>query len=249
VVSEAPSLEIEELQVRYGGIRAVQGVAGRFGAASVTAIVGANGAGKSSLLNALAGVVPSSGGRIFRSGRDITKTPSHRRVRQHGIVLIPEGRGVFPRLSVDENLSFGVRVGFARARTNPGLSGPTIEEMFELFPQLALRRHQPARLLSGGEQQMLSIARALLMFPDILLIDEPSTGLSPRLAEQMLLTIREAAERARLTVILVEQDTRIALEVASFAYVMERGQFVLAGEAGFVAENTGLRAAYLGETR
>jgi branched-chain amino acid transport system ATP-binding protein len=239
------------LHVHYGAIRAVQGASVEVRLGTVTALVGSNGAGKSSFLHAVAGLVGVAAGRVTHDGSqtDITRMPSHGRVRDFGIVLVPEGRGVLPRLSVLENLNLGLRMGRLRERSGRAPEGPSLDDTFALFPQLRNRRQSAARLLSGGEQQMLSIARALLMRPKVLLIDEPSTGLSPKIAKDILVLIAGAARRLPLAVLLVEQDTRTALEVASFAYVMERGQIVLSGPATDVAADAQLEAAYLGRRK
>jgi branched-chain amino acid transport system ATP-binding protein len=240
------ALRTVDVAVSYGHIRAVQGVSVDIPRAEITALVGANGAGKSTLLKAIAGLVPLAGGRIEAPvDQDVTKWSTTRRVREVGIVLVPEGRGVFGGMTVDENLAVGDRVGAMR-RPNASGRDDSFAEVFELFPQLRQRRSLQARYLSGGEQQMLSLGRSLLMEPTILLIDEPSMGLAPVLVKAIFETLESVLAEKRVTVFLVEQDTEIALEIAQHAYVIERGEIRLQGEARRVAEDPRLQAAYLG---
>jgi branched-chain amino acid transport system ATP-binding protein len=224
----------------------VQGVSVEIPRGEITALVGANGAGKSTLLKAIAGLVPLAGGRVEAPAeQDVTKWSATRRVRELGIVLVPEGRGVFGGMTVDENLAVGDRIGSKRRPDGAGGDDP-LADVFELFPQLRQRRSVQARYLSGGEQQMLSLGRSLLMEPTILLIDEPSMGLAPVLVKAIFETLEAVLAEKRVTVFLVEQDTEIALEIAQHAYVIERGAIQLQGPAQRVAEDPRLRAAYLG---
>ena len=241
-------LAVRDLQVGYGNIRAVQGVDLEI-TTGITALVGANGAGKSSLVKALAGLVPVRSGDVtVPSAGSILRIPSHRRVRDLGIVLVPEGRGVLPAMTVRENLEFGLRVG--RRRRDRGLVARDdvgrIDPLLELFPQLRDRLSSAGRLLSGGEQQMLSLARALACAPSILLIDEPSLGLSPAVVVSLFEAIGAVVERDGIALLLIEQDTQAAIGLSDHLYVMERGRISLAGPSAEVALDPALRAAYLG---
>ncbi|WP_448005558.1 ABC transporter ATP-binding protein [Agromyces bauzanensis] len=244
----AEMLVVRDLHVSYGTIRAVQGVSLSI-SAGITALVGANGAGKSSLVKAIAGLaLPRSGAIALGDGTSIIRTPSHRRVRDLGIVLVPEGRGVLAAMTVRENLEFGLRVGRYRVARDLAATdaGPRIDTLLDLFPQLKDRLRSEARLLSGGEQQMLSLARALACAPSILLIDEPSLGLSPAMVVSLFEAIGDVAARDGIGLLLIEQDTRAAMRLADYTYVMERGEIALEGESAEVAASTALRAAYLG---
>jgi branched-chain amino acid transport system ATP-binding protein len=233
-------LEIRGLEVRYGGIRAVKGIALEVERGELVCLIGANGAGKSSTLRAIAGLAPAASGSIRFGGGELAGVPAFRRARS-GLVLVPEGRGVFARLSVEENLAMG-----AYARTDPDVSSDRAR-VFELFPRLGERRAQVAGTLSGGEQQMLAIGRALMSRPTLLALDEPSMGLAPIAARKILEVIREI-NRAGVTVLLVEQNAQGALALANRAYVMESGEIVLSGEAGVLRADPRVREAYLGET-
>ena len=245
----AQRLIAEDVQVSYGHIRAVQGASIELGA-GITALVGANGAGKSSLVKAIAGLERCAGGSVrLGDGRDITGVPSHRRVRELGIVLVPEGRGTLPRMTVAENLELGLRIGRRRRadRGEQGGGAEIEEELLTLFPHLKERYRVHSRFLSGGEQQMLSIARALAMEPDYLLVDEPSLGLAPAIVQSLFGAIRDVVLRRGIALLLIEQDTRAALALSDRAYVMMRGRIELEGAADEIAEGPLLRAAYLGE--
>jgi branched-chain amino acid transport system ATP-binding protein len=238
------AIRVENLEVAYGRIRALQGVSLEVQRGDVTALVGANGAGKSTLLKAIAGLVPARGGTVeIPAGTDVGRIPAHRRVRDLGLVLVPEGRSVFGTMTVSENLDMGAEVGRLRANGDVSTSR---EDVFRLFPVLEERRQLEARYLSGGEQQMLSLARALLMEPAILLVDEPSMGLAPLVVREIFETLRSVLERNQITVFLVEQDTRLALSVADWAYVLDRGRIEVAGTADEVASEARLQDAYLG---
>jgi len=230
-------LEVSGLEARYGRIPALQGIHLRVDAGELVALVGANGAGKSTLLRALSGVQPSSG-RIFFEGREIEKATAERRVAL-GLIHAPEGRQVFGPLSVEDNLHLGAyrRGGKARARS--------LERIYALFPALAERRRHAAGTLSGGQQQMLAIGRALMAEPRLLLLDEPSMGLAPRLVAEIFSCVR-ALRAADTAVLLVEQNARAALAIADRAYVLETGRIVLTGTGQALAADAGVRAAYLG---
>ena len=233
-------LEIRALEVRYGGIRAVKGIDLEVAQGELVCLIGANGAGKSSTLRALAGLAPGTSGSIRFGGREIARTPAFERSRS-GLVMVPEGRGVFSRLTVEENLAMG-----AYARADSGVP-PDRARVFELFPRLAERRAQVAGTLSGGEQQMLAIGRALMSRPKLLALDEPSMGLAPMAARLILEVIRDI-NRAGVTVLLVEQNAQGALALAHRAYVMESGEITLAGEARALLADPRVREAYLGES-
>jgi branched-chain amino acid transport system ATP-binding protein len=232
-------LQIAGLDVRYGGIRAVKGIDLEVGEGEVVCLIGANGAGKSTSLRALTGLVPVAGGTVRYAGRDITRLPVHRRARL-GMALVPEGRGVFPRLSVAENLSMG-----AYARTDGAGVAQDLERVYGLFPRLQERAGQGAGTLSGGEQQMLAIGRALMSRPRLLLLDEPSMGLAPLAVQTIFETIRLIAGQGT-TLLLVEQNARLALEASHRGYVLEGGRIVHQGDAADLLASPKVRAAYLG---
>jgi branched-chain amino acid transport system ATP-binding protein len=233
-------LEVRGLRVAYGGIAAVKGIDLDVGPGELVCLIGANGAGKTTTLKAIAGALPPAGGRVLLEGRDATGVPPHELVRR-GLALVPEGRGIFARLTVLENLRMG-----AYCRTDRDIESD-LERVCSLFPRLRERRRQVAGTLSGGEQQMLAIARALMSRPKLLLLDEPSMGLAPMAAQSVFETIREIASGG-VTVLLVEQNARAALELARRAYVMESGAIVLSGAAGALLSDPKVREAYLGET-
>jgi branched-chain amino acid transport system ATP-binding protein len=201
-------LELHDVHVRYGRIHAVRGVSLAVGSGEIVAVLGANGAGKSSLLKAALGLAPTSGGRIELDGIDITHWPASRRVR-HRLVLVPEGRRIIMTLTVHENLLMG-----AYSRSDMRTVEAEIAAIFERFPNLAARRHLPASVLSGGEQQMLAIGRGLLANPQIMMLDEPSLGLSPRLTNEVFALIGELNRARGIAILLVEQNTRKALDLA-----------------------------------
>jgi branched-chain amino acid transport system ATP-binding protein len=233
-------LEVDDLHVGYGRIEVLHGISLRLREHSLCAIVGANGAGKTTLLLALSRILPIRSGRITFAGRDLTRAASHDVVRA-GMIHVPEGRRMLATMSVEENL----RVAADRVGPRDGAAG--IAQMFERFPILGERRGLPASSLSGGEQQMLAIARALIMKPTVLLLDEPSMGLAPKLVDRIFEIIRE--ERARgTTILLVEQNARKALAIADDAYVLERGTIALSGTGRELLERPEVTAAYLGES-
>jgi branched-chain amino acid transport system ATP-binding protein len=236
----SPMLEVQGACIGYGPIEAVSDVSIRVETGQVVAIVGANGAGKTTLMKAVAGLLPLSAGRVLFEGRDITAMPPHRRVGV-GIALSPEGRQVFPDQSVRDNLELG-----AWSRDlSPSAMEAAIEAQYALFPRLRERQGQMAVTLSGGEQQMLAIARALMGEPRLLLLDEPSLGLAPLVIKEIFGIIR--ALRARgITVLLVEQMANLALGVADQAYVLETGRVTLSGTGAALLQHPQVRAAYLG---
>jgi branched-chain amino acid transport system ATP-binding protein len=233
-------LEVRALEVRYGGIRAVKGIDLRVDEGEMVCLVGANGAGKTTTLKAIAGMLPAAAGSIHYRGAVSTAARPFQLVRQ-GLALVPEGRGVFGQLTVAENLAMGAYI-----RDDSRAIATDLEQMLELFPRLRERFRQSAGTLSGGEQQMLAIARALMSRPRMLLLDEPSMGLAP-LVVQKIFEIIVAVARRGVTILLVEQNARLALEMCQRAYVMESGEISLAGAARDLLEDPKVRAAYLGE--
>ncbi len=233
-------LEVSGLRVAYGGINAVKGIDLAVRRGELVTLIGANGAGKTTTLKALAGLLHPAGGTVRYEDADVTAMPAHRLVRR-GLALVPEGRGVFPRLTVEENLAMGayVRRDAAHVRADR-------DRAYALFPRLAERRRQFAGTLSGGEQQMLAIARALMSQPRLLLLDEPSMGLAPIMVQRIFETIKAVASEG-VTLLLVEQNARVALEISDRGYVMESGRIVLADEARKLLVNEQVRHAYLGE--
>lgn len=231
-------LEVEGLDLRYGATHAVRGVSLSVAEGEIVTVLGANGAGKSSLLKAIAGAEKPTGGSIRFAGRDVTGRAASQRVRD-GLVLVPEGRQIFVSLSVEENLLMGAytRSGAEVARD--------AEEIFDRFPNLKARRHAPASVLSGGEQQMLAVGRAMLSRPKLMMLDEPSLGLSPIVVDQLFDLIAEL-NRQGLSILLVEQNTQMALEVASRGYVLELGALRAEGTAEELAADASLVEAYLG---
>ena len=231
-------LEVRGLEVSYGGIRAVKGIDLEVHEGELVCLIGANGAGKSTTLRAICGLVAPRAGSVHYAGADARAQPPHELPRR-GLVMVPEGRGIFGQLTVEENLAMGA---FARGDN----AGADLEHQYETFPRLKERRSQTAGTLSGGEQQMLAIARALMARPKLLLLDEPSMGLAPRLVAKIFEIVREIAAQG-VTILLVEQNARLALEVSARGYVMESGAIALAGESAKLRADPKVREAYLGE--
>ena len=232
-------LEVRNLRVAYGGIVAVKGIDLEIGPGELVCLIGANGAGKTTTLKALAGLIRSAEGRIQLEGKDIAGLPPHELVRR-GLVLVPEGRGIFGRLTVRENLMMG-----AYHRADAGVARD-LERVHALMPRLAERSGQTGGTLSGGEQQMLAIGRALMSRPKLLLLDEPSMGLAPAIVQKVFEIVLKAAEEG-VTILLVEQNAKAALELAHRAYVMESGRITLSGDARELMVDPRVRGAYLGE--
>ena len=234
-------LEIQNLHTYYGHVHALKGLDLEVDEGEIVSLIGANGAGKTTTLRTISGLINPREGRITLRGEDVTETPAHRIV-EAGISHAPEGREIFATLTVTENLNMGAYV--------LGGDRDTIEKnrqrVFDLFPRLKERRNQLGGTLSGGEQQMLTIGRALMASPRILMLDEPSLGLAPMLVKAIFNTIREINDRG-VTVLLVEQNARAALKVANRAYVLETGQIVLSGPANELLRDERVRKAYLGE--
>jgi branched-chain amino acid transport system ATP-binding protein len=236
-------LELRDVHVRYGRVHALRGVSLAVEPGEIVAVLGANGAGKSSLLKAVIGLEPTSGGRIELDGTDITSWPPSRRVRNN-LVLVPEGRRIIVSLTVHENLLMG-----AFPRSDTRAVEVEIAAIYERFPNLAARRHLPASVLSGGEQQMLAIGRGLLASPRLMMLDEPSLGLSPRLTNEVFALIGELNRARGLAILLVEQNTHKALELADRAYVLELGRKVMEGSPRELRADPSLRDAYLGRAQ
>lgn len=227
------------LAVNYGGIRAVKQVDLQLAEGEFVCLIGANGAGKTTALKAICGMLAASGGSIRYAGEEVSGAASFQLVRR-GLVMVPEGRGIFAQLSVEENILMG-----AYARADRGIPGD-LERMYSLFPRLRERRAQTGGTLSGGEQQMLAIGRALMSRPRLLLLDEPSMGLAPLMVQKVFETVQTVA-REGVTILLVEQNATLALGLASRGYVMESGAITLAGDAATLRADPRVREAYLGE--
>jgi len=230
------ALEVQDLEVRYGGIQAVRGTSFSVNSGEIMAMIGANGAGKSSTLRAIAGATPHSG--IVRLGGEVIRTDHPEEIVRRGLSLVPEGRGIFANLSIEENLLLG-------AWTNRKACDSNLEKAFGLFPRLKERRNQMAGTLSGGEQQMLAVGRALMSRSKILLLDEPSMGLAPKLVLEIFAILRDI-NKAGMTLLVVEQNAVMALRLAHRACLLELGSITLAGTGAELLENTKIRSAYLG---
>jgi len=233
-------LELDEVRVHYGKVEALKGVSCTVAEGEVVTLIGANGAGKTTTLKTISGVVPMSSGRVVFDGRDISGVPAHQRV-ELGICQAPEGRGIFPGMTVTENLEMGA---YAR-RGGRKAYNADLERVFELFPRLRERERQAGGTLSGGEQQMLAIGRALMAGPKVLLLDEPSMGLAPRLVTQIFEIIREINAQGT-TILVVEQNAAQALQRAHRAYVLETGRVVKTDSAQKLLADPSVREAYLG---
>ncbi|WPB78436.1 ABC transporter ATP-binding protein [Archangium violaceum] len=236
----APLLAVDGVKVSYGAIQALKGVTLKVGKGEVVALIGANGAGKTSTLRAVSGMLKPVGGRISFAGEDTTGAKAHTLVPR-GMAHAPEGRGIFPNLTVLENLELG-----AYLRSDADGIAADMEKSYALFPKLKERRKQLAGTLSGGEQQMLAIARALLSRPKLLLLDEPSLGLAPQVTETIFRNLRDV-NAAGVSILLVEQNAHLALNFAHYGYVLETGEVVMAGPGKALLESPEIRKAYLGE--
>ena len=233
-------LEVKDLEVYYGMIQAIQGISFEVNQGEVIALIGANGAGKTTTLHTITGLLSPKKGSVLFEGQDITKVPAHKIVSM-GMAHVPEGRRVFSQLSVYENLKLG-----AYTRKDKSNIDKELQSIYERFPRLAERKNQLAGTLSGGEQQMLAMGRALMSKPSIVLMDEPSMGLSPILVNEIF-DIIESISKSGTTVLLVEQNAKKALSIADRAYVLETGKVVLEGDAKDLLENDSIKKAYLGE--
>ncbi len=235
-----PLLRLDSIETYYGSIQALKGISLEVHEGEIVTLIGANGAGKSTTLRSINGLNHPRRGTIVFKGRDITTTPAHEIVR-FGIAQSPEGRRLFPRMTVTENLEMG-----AFQRTDRAAFHGDMERVFTLFPRLAERRHQKAGTMSGGEQQMCAIGRALMARPTLLMLDEPSMGLAPIFVERIFETIVEVNKQGT-SILLVEQNALMALQVANRGYVLETGTVALTDDAQVLAQNEGVRKAYLGE--
>ncbi len=236
----SPLLELKGLQVAYGGIHAVKGIDLTVAQGELVCLIGANGAGKTTTLKGITGLQPVKSGTIRYAGEDITGKPAFELVRK-GLSMVPEGRGVFGALTIEENLAMG-----AYARNDRAAIHADVERVFALFPRLKERHKQTAGTLSGGEQQMLAMGRALMSRPKLLLLDEPSMGLAPLMVQKVFETVLTVS-REGVTILLIEQNAKLALEVSGRGYVMESGEITLQGEAKQLLSDPKVRAAYLGE--
>lgn len=235
-----PLLEIKNLESFYGPIMAIRGVSLKVDKGQIVTVLGANGAGKSTLLKTISGIMDPEKGEVLFNGKPIQGLEPHRIV-EHGIVHVPEGREVFPLLTIDENLSLG-----AYTRSDKSEIERDREMVFDYFPILAERRNQEAGTLSGGQQQMLAIGRGLMLRPQIMLLDEPSLGLSPLLVQEIFAILRRLNTEEHVTMMLVEQNARIALDLADVGYVMEIGRIVMDGSADRLMESDDIKSFYLG---
>ena len=233
-------LEVKDLQVYYGVIQALKGISFHVEQGEVIALIGANGAGKTTTLQTLTGIIPAKAGSIMFGGKDLTKTPAHKIVEM-GMAHVPEGRRVFADMSVYENLLMG-----AYTRKDKNEIAQSLEMVYKRFPRLKERTGQRAGTLSGGEQQMLAMGRALMSKPSIILMDEPSMGLSPLLVKEIFAIIREVNKQG-ITILLVEQNAKMALAISDRAYVLETGTITLSGDAQELLNDTRVKKAYLGQ--
>jgi branched-chain amino acid transport system ATP-binding protein len=235
-----PLLELKKLEVAYGGIQAVKGIDLEVGRGELVCLIGANGAGKTTTLKGICGLLPVKAGKIHYAGADITGKPAFQLVRR-GLAMVPEGRGVFGALTIEENLAMGAYI----RSDNDGIRSD-IERVYHLFPRLKERRRQTAGTMSGGEQQMLAMGRAMMSRPKLLLLDEPSMGLAPLMVQKVFETIVTISGEG-VTILLIEQNAKLALEVSKRGYVMESGEVILSGDASSLLHDPKVRAAYLGE--
>jgi branched-chain amino acid transport system ATP-binding protein len=241
VRSGTPLLEVRDLQVFYGQIQAIKGISFDVYEGEIVTLIGANGAGKTTTMKTMSGVRPVKAGTVMFQGQDITKAPSHKRVAM-GLCQAPEGRGIFAGMSVRENLEMGT---YLRTDRKSAAKDADMEKVLGLFPRLGERINQAGGSMSGGEQQMLAIGRALMSRPKLLLLDEPSMGLAPMLINQIFSIIKEI-NASGTTVLLVEQNASKALRIADRAYVLETGSIVMSGPGSELLDDPSVRAAYLG---
>ena len=234
-------LEIKDLQVSYGGIEALRGISLNVEENEIVTLIGANGAGKSSTLRAISGLVMPKGGKITFQGEDITRMDTQQ-VVERGLIMVPEGRRVFPNLTVEENLRIGAYLVRDQAKVKQGM-----EYAYTCFPRLKERHWQPAGTLSGGEQQMLAVGRALMAGPKLLMMDEPSLGLAPLVVRDIFSIIRQLSQEG-ITILLIEQNANAALRAADRGYVMETGRITLSGTGEDLLSNQAVRDAYLGQS-
>jgi branched-chain amino acid transport system ATP-binding protein len=236
----SPLLEVRDLKVSYGGIQALKGISLNVAPGELVALIGSNGAGKTTTLKTLAGLLHPASGQIQYDGKSLKNIAVHQRAAM-GIALVPEGRGIFARMTVAENLLMG-----AYSRSDNNKITTDLARMYGLFPRLAERKDQLAGTLSGGEQQMVAMARALMSRPRLLMLDEPSMGLAPLMVQKIFETIRDIAALG-MSILLVEQNARLALQVAQRGYVMESGAITLSGAASELLGSDAVQRAYLGK--
>jgi len=241
LTAAAALLELDKLEVAYGGIHAVKGIDLIVRQGELVCLIGANGAGKTTTLKGITGLQPVSAGKVVYEGNDVTGNPAFQLVRK-GLSMVPEGRGVFGALTIEENLAMG-----AYSRRDRKEIKQDVERVFGLFPRLKEREKQTAGTLSGGEQQMLAMARAIMSRPKLLLLDEPSMGLAPLMVQKVFETVL-AISGEGVTILLIEQNAKLALEVSNRGYVMESGTITLSGNARDLLSNPKVREAYLGES-
>jgi branched-chain amino acid transport system ATP-binding protein len=241
LIAAAALLELDKLEVAYGGIHAVKGIDLVVRQGELVCLIGANGAGKTTTLKGITGLQPVKAGKIVYDGNDVTGKPAFQLVRQ-GLSMVPEGRGVFGALTIEENLAMG-----AYSRRDRKEIKRDVERVFGLFPRLKERERQTAGTLSGGEQQMLAMARAIMSRPKLLLLDEPSMGLAPLMVQKVFETVL-AISGEGVTILLIEQNAKLALEVSNRGYVMESGTITLSGDSRELLSNPKVREAYLGES-
>jgi branched-chain amino acid transport system ATP-binding protein len=241
LIAAAALLELDKLEVAYGGIHAVKGIDLVVRHGELVCLIGANGAGKTTTLKGITGLQPVKAGKIVYDGNDVTGKPAFQLVRQ-GLSMVPEGRGVFGALTIGENLAMG-----AYSRRDRKEIKRDVERVFGLFPRLKERERQTAGTLSGGEQQMLAMARAIMSRPKLLLLDEPSMGLAPLMVQKVFETVL-AISGEGVTILLIEQNAKLALEVSNRGYVMESGTITLSGDSRELLSNPKVREAYLGES-
>ena len=239
-VSTNALLELKKVEIAYGGIQAVKGIDLHVDKGELVCLIGTNGAGKTTTLKGITGLQPVKSGTIHYAGENVTGRPAFELVRR-GLAMVPEGRGVFGALTIEENLAMGAYI-----RNDRPAIRDDIERVFELFPRLKERRRQTAGTLSGGEQQMLAMGRALMSKPKLLLLDEPSMGLAPLMVQKVFETVLRVSGEG-VTILLIEQNAKLALEVSNRGYVMESGAITLAGDARTLLHDPAVRAAYLGE--
>ncbi len=235
-----PLLELKDLKVSYGGIKAVKGIDLVVNEGELVCLIGANGAGKTTTLKAICGLIKVADGHVLYQGNNISGTRSFQLVRR-GLAMVPEGRGIFGQLTIEENLAMG-----AYTRSDRDAVKADTEKVFELFPRLRERRKQPAGTLSGGEQQMLAMGRAILSKPTLLLLDEPSMGLAPMMVKKVFETVCAISAQG-VTILLIEQNAKVALQISNRGYVMESGSITVSGEAKQLLNDPKVREAYLGE--
>ena len=240
-MAAAALLELNKLEVAYGGIHAVKGIDLIVRQGELVCLIGANGAGKTTTLKGITGLQPVKAGKVVYDGKDVTGKPAFQLVRK-GLSMVPEGRGVFGALTIEENLAMG-----AYSRSDRNEIKQDVERVFGLFPRLKERRKQTAGTLSGGEQQMLAMGRAMMSRPKLLLLDEPSMGLAPLMVQKVFETVLAIASEG-VTILLIEQNAKLALEVSNRGYVMESGTITLSGDARQLLSDPKVREAYLGES-